>query len=276
MNPTNDHRWTDLDIERYHDGDFPPDLADTFNRDLMSDPDLRARLDAVRRLDADARAALLAPAQREPSPFKLRAPLVAAAAVLIVAGAGFVLWQMTPATPLPLEREPIAAETPDEPEDNRPKPAWDEDGVVLVIDLSKRREREQGRTRPDLARTDGGASERAQSTIRPLEEALRSGDSVRVMRYLNESAPGDAGLERIGALLLSADTAREALLMLPPERRLSAVRVWARRPALRPVVFSSLQEMLANPATRPLAQDLRRELSEHPELRPWLASYAAR
>jgi len=276
MNHPHDHCWTDLDVERYHDGDLPPDVADAFNRDLMSDPALRARLDAVRRLDDDARAALLAPAQAESSMFQLRAPLAAAAVILIAAGAGFALWRLTPATPLTPASEPIAAEAPDEPEDVRPKPAWDENGVVLVIDLSKRREREQRWTGPNAPHTEPAASEGAVAALRPLEEALRSGDSVQVLRYLNESAPGDAGLERIGALLLSADTAREALLMLPPERRLDAVRVWARRPALRPVVFSSLQHMLANPDTRPLAQDLRRELADDPELRPWLASYASR
>jgi len=276
MNHPLDHRWTDLDVERYHDGDLPPDVADAFNRDLMSDPALRARLDAVRRLDDDARAALLAPAHPGQPTFRLRTTLAAAAAILLVAGAGFALWRLTPALPPAPVEEPIATETEEDAEADRANPAWDENGVVLVIDLSKRPEREQRWTGPNAPHTEPAASEGAVAALRPLEEALRSGDSVQVLRYLNESAPGDAGLERIGALLLSADTAREALLMLPPERRLDAVRVWARRPALRPVVFSSLQEMLANPATRSLAQDLRRELSEDPELRPWLASYASR
>ncbi|TVQ33101.1 MAG: hypothetical protein EA376_03335 [Phycisphaeraceae bacterium] len=276
MNRDHAHTWSDLDVERYHDGDMPDDLARAFTRDLMADAALRARLDAVRRVDEVARAALLAaPAARTAPPRPpIRRLMAAAAMIALVAGAGLVTWRFTtaPAPSTAGESQLIAQDDTAPPEAPAPRTGPFRPGdVVLTITHRPGAAPSSSSRAPAPSR-----SVAAPSTVDELDAALRRGDALHAMRLLNERDADGAGLERIGALFLSADTAREALDMLPPQRRLDAIRIWAARPALRPVVFPAFADMLADPATADAARALRRELADIPELRPWLASYASR
>lgn len=55
----NEHAWTELELERYVDGDLPDERMATLARALRQDPDLRARVAAIRDADIEIRAQLL-------------------------------------------------------------------------------------------------------------------------------------------------------------------------------------------------------------------------
>ncbi|MEC9374478.1 MAG: hypothetical protein VYC34_11570 [Planctomycetota bacterium] len=256
MNAAPTPTWTDEDLERSLDGELPPAEAESLRADLLADPTLRSRLDRVRALDAAILRALTespAPRQAGRAAFPIRRCITALAAIALCVALPISFFATSTRSEAPA---PIAQSDPPIPHAPR---------IVFAVAL------------------DRPAASPAIETAAPavgdaaLVKARGRGDGVAALDLLaaGPAAERAGAWRRVGELMVSAETAREALLMLPLDDQLTVLGVWAERPALRFVAFNRLRELIDDPVTRRGALDLRDHLAQDPAMWSWVHSYAA-
>lgn len=266
---TADRTWTDLDLERFHDGDLPDADRDALAGDLRRDSRLRERLAGVIALDAQVRSALLGEAPARSPRLTLRGPIlfgsiaaVAAASLALAFAASIMLGSRRAEVP------PQIAAAP---------PAPDQEQIVRD---AFRNAREYGIR---LTVREAPAAEPAQPVPDPTREAMLAmldrGDFDGALLAMRADATPDRALwQAVGERIRSGLAAEEILAALAPEEQIAVCRAWVERPSLRPVTFAWLARLGAStdPAVRAAVTDLRNDLAQQPDLRPWLRSYASR
>lgn len=259
-------RWTDTDLEAYHDGELPRAEREALTSDLFTDSALRARLASLRTLDRLA-AEALAGAPRLPehstSPMRLRAVWLVAGAAAAAAMAALGVWisagAVKPAAPLaasPVER---AAEP------SSPDARAESEGLLLAV--------VPARASAMAPLTPPAPADRAER----VGALIDRGDLAAALDALRERPAADAFIA-LGERLRSGDAAREILATLSPDQQVEACEAWAAAPSLRYVAFDWLSR-LARGGDRETADaiaSLRDRLAQNPDLKPWLASYSLR
>lgn len=245
------HPHDDPALERFLDGDLPPDHAADIARRLRQDADLRARVESLRALDERIGRALADPARR-PARRLARRRLAAAALLLLCAYAA----------PLYLARS------------NAPSPAAaSPDATYGLLIATRALPRAETPPTEPLARTDSPAQ---QDLLARLDDALaqrRPADAVALILDAGEAPELWAAL---GERIRLGSTAEEALDALPPRTQLAVCEVWAHRKTLRPIAFNRLRALAREPDLAPDAALVFDRLSANPDLAPWLSSYAQR
>lgn len=268
MNEHARSRWSDLDLERYYDGELPAQLRAAMTTDLFASEALRDRLDRVASVDELGRRALLGDVQPRIHASTLnptaRRAILATAATLVVMVTGMAtrtMWQRSAQPSVVVSASaPIA------------QPTYSQRSLALSIPVSAEFRFESLRDDPQNVATTTSPENEA------IHRALGQGRIDDALRLLAKSNVQDQTLEwsRLGEMMQSAQRARSAILYLPLDKQIEIVRVWSRKPSLRPVVFKRLEELLRDPTSATAALELRGELAQNPQLTSWVQSYAAR
>ncbi len=249
MNTPNPERWSDLDLELYHDGELTGPARTELSESLRESPELRARLSRIARLDALTSRAL-AGAPSAPLP-------ISRAVVRTVGGIGLAACLALLFVPF-LARRPGAAPTPPVPTPRTevavaPPPAA---RIVLTLPVIKRAASAEPRS--------GDASSRADSS---------DGDRLAALPSDASAPERDAQFRRLGEIIRSAARAEELLDALPAHEQLAACRVWADDPRLRPFAFARLDRLRSRDELSDQYRAVLTGFSSRPELSPWVRSY---
>lgn len=238
----------DAALQRFLDGELPSDQAAAVAAQLREDASLRARLEAMRARDEAIAASLASP----PGPPRRRiatARIALAASILLAAAV----------SPLFLTRS----------DDAEPVRGLDPmTGMLIAVraapDAPARTTETPAGSVPDpaiLARLDAALAQR------------RPADAVGLIVEAGQAPELWAAL---GERIRSGSTAQDALDALPPETQLAVCEVWALRNTLRPIAFDRIRALSRLPELAPLVDEARARLAQHPDLAPWLSSYAQR
>ncbi len=257
MTQPNAH-WTTEDLELFHDEQLEAARASRLTDDLRCDAVLRARLAEVRRVDDVLRKAMLQPRAVRSLALRFGGAL-AAACVMLLVGAGWLVWSRTGGT---VDAPPAMTKGPDH------------SSVRVVFSLSLpvgwktdvAQRRDDGQ--PSRGKSDGDSPSR-------LAEALLGG-RVEEAAFLLATAPPEerhAGYRVLGEVLQSAEAAEQILDRLSPGEQLAVCNEWAAEAAIRPTVFSRLRRLSAEPSLAEEAKSVLSELSTDPELRAWVRGY---
>jgi len=267
MNEHTKSRWSDLDIERYHDGELPTEQRAAMTTDLFTDEELRGRLDRIGTVDELGRRALLGNVLPRTGVLPLskntRRAILATAATLALVVTGLAtrtLWRRPLQPPVA-----ISAPVPVKPK------TYSERSLALVIPVSAEFRFTSLRNEPQQAAPKLTPEEEA------IQKALAQGRAHDALRLLAKAKVQDRISEwsKLGEMMQSAQSARSAILLLPLDQQIEIVRVWSDEPSLRPVVFERLEELLRDPESASAAKLLRSELAMIPQLSSWVQSYTS-
>lgn len=239
-----------LGLEMYHDGELDGAAAARLGERLRADAGARAQLREVARLDAVIRAGLVSEPATRGARWPARLGWLAAA---VVGMAVLGRWAWTGAAPVATTPTPAVAE--------RATPS----GLRVIASF------------PAMAGWVAPTPEapQAPADLGVLEGLLAGGDAGSALAFIRglEGAERDAALVRLGRARVAANTSRTILDSLPPTVQVSACRVWAEEPALRPVAFERLAALRHDPGVGESARSLIKELSERRDLLAWVRSY---
>jgi len=267
MNEHTHPRWSDLDLERYHDGEAPTEQRAAMTTDLFADEALRDRLNRLRAIDDLGRRALLDEVRPRVGRLTLsrtarRAILATAATLsLVITGAATRTgWRRTAQPPIA-----TSAPAPIAP------PTYSQRSLSLNIPVSAEFRFASLRSAPPSPAPKLSPEEQA------IQSAIAQGHAEKALRLLAKSDVKDRSAEwsKLGEMMQSSQRARAAILLLPINQQIEIVRAWSATPSLRPVVFERLAELLRDPESALAAKKLRTQLKLNPQLSGWLQSYAA-
>lgn len=282
-------RWSDQQVELFHDRELPAELAERFEADLCSDSSLLARLDSVASLDRGVRRVLLtAPQERTAAGPRLgllvRLGTLALAAAVILA----VLWPMPGVDPPAgaiRERADAGGQAPavsDPARSAGQSELLERAGVRVLasmnVPVKRLPEANPVRERPTRRPPEAPSPEALASPGPAPADLLASGDIDGFLAKLRQTPADqrDAAFDLLGGTLRSALTAEGVLDRLTPEEQLAVCSVWAREPRLRPVTFARLARLQANTELRDRVAEIVGQLSESRELLAWVRSYGLR
>lgn len=253
------NRWTDEDLEMFHDGTTPECDRAAIAADLLRDPALRKRLTRIVEADALAREALLGGSTGEREPLRFAWWRVAAATGAAAALAAAVLllhplgsrWTVT-------EHGRTASASG--------APAARSEGLLLAVIPS--------RTVPAES-APASAPNISEERLRGL---LDAGDIAGALALISQAEDRAAAFATLGDRLHSGDVARELLETLPVDRQVEACAAWAESPSLRYVAFDWLSRLsrLGDETARAAVARAHEAMADKPHLRSWLASYSLR
>ncbi len=252
-------RWTELDLERFHDDAMPADERAGLADDLRRDADLRARLGAVIALDHRARAALTVEPQAPLTTLRIR-PAARIAAVLAVLSTGAIAWFSLVPMRVPVSPEAVA---------NAEMRLLNEaraGGLLIAVVTDA----------PPVIAPEAPPASPSDRVLAMLDADDLSGAVAAI--HTNADAASAAAMWRaVGERLRTGQAAEDVLASVDPETQIEACRAWAAHPTLRPVTFEWLARLGAStdPDIRAAVASLRAEFASRPELQSWLRSYAA-
>ena len=260
-----DHQPTELDLNRYLDGDLSDEERDAMHESLRTSPELRAALEAIRATDD----AMIEAFDREVHVTHVINPrpvIALAAAVLVLAVSG--TWWLTrpghvPTTPtLP---EIVSIDPAPAPMASTSTPSR----VQVVFEIPIRR------AETDANDASAPATPTVATSTADLRRALARGSVDEALQLIDAAAPAERheAFRVIGKALGSAWTAERVLDRLPPADQLEVCRAWAVDRRFLPETFDRLSALAANPAVRDRFDDVMRELSTRTELTPWMRSH---
>lgn len=290
---TGEQRWTDQQLELYHDAELGAELdaatSEALARDLLADAALRARFSALTSIDRRARRALLAPPLsahesegRRHRSWRLELAIAGGAggAVALAAATAMMIWPAAvrpPESPTP-HQTPLAAGG----EIGRPSQAGiaadlERAGVRVLASLPGpgKNAGSPRVQRPTRARSTFAAATEIPAVEPTLRDLLDVGDVDGFLSRTRQASgeDRDAAFGLLGGTLRSAMTAQRVLDGLTPEEQLTVCTVWAHEPHLRPVTFERLALLQERPELRERVATLAAELSRSRELLAWVKSY---
>jgi len=283
MNTKTDSRWSDDDLQRHLDGEMAGDRRAAITADLFTDPSLRDRLDRLAAIDEMGRRALCEDAptmvdRRKSGAAYRKVALGGIAAVIALTSVG-VVWRAVanraPAAPM-ATMAPAPAPNVEPTTEPAAELTYSQQRLILTIPVAASGRPLAKRAR-FASRKIAAPPNEADAVDLEIDSALVRGHAEEALGLLAQSNVADRAEQwsRLGALMQSAQRAREALLFLPVDQQIEIVRVWANDPSLRPVVFERLGELVRDPATATAAQALRAQLAQNPQLKSWVTSYAS-
>ncbi len=258
---TEQPRWTDEQLEAYHDGELSGVEAARLAKSLDEDPTLLARFEEIRRVDALVRQALTRPIETKArAPIPLLPIAIAGTGILGAAAAVVLLLSPTPPQPGLSSPEPMAHIDPE------PVPTRSRVLVTLTstADMSIFETPIRPIVRDDL------------HTV--VLDALSRGDPEAALQVARTADKEDRqrALKSIG-LALSVERSAVALLdAMTPLEQLEACETWVEDPRFRPATFTRLRLLAENPDLAPKVQSLLNHLELQPELTAWVRSYRPR
>lgn len=270
--------WTTQDLELYHDQELDACRQDKLSEALRHDSALRDRLAAVYRVDDCLRTALTdqrLTQQNQLGNWGDRWPAVLAAASLLIAAtavAWYAVWQ-------PPSHNGDVAESA-QSEQPQVVEAFEYHPIRVVFSLPVRTMQQDRSDRQTITANAGQrlaipGEQDAGDFLAQLDRTLRGGRVQDTLRLLDTTSEEERSLayRHIGQLLRSAQVAEEILDLLSPREQLAVCSEWARKPALRPVVFTRLRHLLDEPGLSDAVQVILTRLAKEPALRIWLRGY---
>lgn len=250
-----DRRWTDHDLERFHDGELPEPERTVLSDDLRASPGLRERLSRVAHLDGIALKALASPAMAGAARSESPRPglptvafgVLAAAACLAIAALVALLIAGGHGAPPTI---------PDGLAENAAPAGPTRSGAVRVV-LSL----------PVIAPAPPHSVD--------IDAALARGEISKAATALasTDRRTRDAHFRRVGEVIRSAANAQDLLDALSAADQLAACRVWADDPRLRPAAFARLERLRSYEDLAEQYKAVITEFSTRPELNSWVRSY---
>lgn len=276
---SNDGRWTDAELELFHDGELDAARAEALSAALREGPALRARVSRVARADEWMTRALTAAAT--PRPARERGSwwggrrVWAAALMLMVVGAAGVVVLMRAGMGMGVgatgsavqdseRRGPLASGPDRQGAQGEAADAYRAVRVVFSLPSAK-----------------GAAGAETQSPRGPglgerVDAALVSGRVEEAVGLAKEAGPGEKEevYRRFGGALRSSETAMAALDAMSPEEQVAACKQWIAAGQQRPYAMARLR-MLGRRAEleEPIRVAVRELLADDPHLRTWVMSY---
>ncbi|MCG3123676.1 MAG: hypothetical protein GIKADHBN_02097 [Phycisphaerales bacterium] len=294
--------WDRALIERFCDGDLPPDQARQLTEDAASSPVLGKEVASVRELDSlIARTLLSVPQRAEPAPaLRLFAGAAVAAAAILLAVAW---WNWPPKRTIDRAPAVIAAQTEHTravaDAETSPPPVR---GVRVVFSIPLR-DPEGASQAPVPVQAVASATDGEPTTGTPanddavvaastpdeseimaararwnaeFDRALSRGDVAAVASVIvqaDQTARAHV-LARLSPVASSALSAQKLLDALPGDIAVDVCRAWLRDGLQRPVALKHLRGRALDGSLRDRVHVAVHQLvEENPELRPWVVSY---